>query len=96
MSIGVKKAMARLTPEKRAKLASCKGKSPPNKGMKTPEEVCALKYKPVVQYTKDGELVWKYSSAKEASTKTGICRSSICFCIKGRYKLAGGFIWRYA
>lgn len=96
VSRGTKKAMARLPPEKRAKLASCKGKTPWNKGKKTPEEVCALKYKPVIQYTKDGKLVQKYSSAKEASAKTGICRSSICFCLKGRYKLAGGFIWKYA
>lgn len=96
ISNGTKKAMDRLTPEKRALLASCKGKAPPNKGKKMSEEFCALKYKPVAQYTKDGQLVKVYSSAKEACLKTGICRSSICFCVKGRYKYAGGFIWKYA
>lgn len=61
-----------------------------------PKEVCALKYKPVAQYTKDGKLLEVFNSAKEASLKTGIFRSSICFCLKGRYKSAGGFIWKYA
>lgn len=96
ISKGTKKAMDRLAPEKRAKLASQKSKTPWNKGKKTPEEVCALKYKPVAQYTKDGKLLEVFNSAKEASLKTGICRSSICFCLKGRYKLAGGFSWKYA
>ena len=96
VSDGTKKAMSRLPPEKRAKLANRKGTTPWNKGKTTPEEVRALKYKPVAQYTEDGELVQKYSSAKEASTSTGICRSSICYCLKGRYKTAGGYRWRYA
>ena len=96
VSNGTKKAMSRLPPEARAKLANRKGTTPWNKGKTTPEEVRALKYKPVAQYTEDGELVKRYSSAKDASTSTGICRSSICYCLKGRYKTAGGYRWRYA
>lgn len=95
VSEATKKAMSRLTPGKRAKLASRTGKAPPNKGKKMPEEVCALKYKAVEQHTKDGKLVKVYKSAKEAYAETGICRSSICFCLKGRYKYAGGYVWKY-
>lgn len=52
---------------------------------------------PVLQYTKDGQFVKEYSSAKEASRKTGINNSNIGYCCKGKYgfKTAGGYIWKY-
>ena len=49
--------------------------------------------KPVYQYTINGELVKVYDGAIDAEKETGISRSSICFCIKGRTKTAGGFVW---
>lgn len=51
--------------------------------------------KPVVQYTLDNQFVAEYPSAAEAERQTGILRSSICYCLKGRYKSAGGYIWKY-
>lgn len=67
------------------------------------------KFKPVVQYTKDGEFVAEYPSVREAERQTGIHSSKIsavCMgkkkkCIsKGKtyyyvIKKAGGYIWKY-
>ena len=50
------------------------------------------KTKSIRQY--DGDIfIHEYSSIKEATEATGI--SNITACCKGRYKKAGGFIWKY-
>lgn len=56
------------------------------------------RWKPVNQYTKEGEYVATYPSMKEASRKTGICYINITECCKDKQKRpsAGGFIWRFA
>ena len=36
-----------------------------------------------------------YNSIGQASRDTGIFSSSICFCCKGKYKIAGGYHWQY-
>ena len=41
-------------------------------------------------------MIDTYITGKEASEKTGVSRSGICNCCKGKIKQAGGFIWRYA
>ena len=51
---------------------------------------------PILQFTKDGELVKEWLSAHEAGRQLGISQSHICQCCKGRKKSAGGFVWRYA
>ena len=51
---------------------------------------------PILQFTKDGELVKEWPSLSEAYRQLGILQSTICDCLKGRYKTAGGFVWRYA
>ena len=48
---------------------------------------------PILQFTKDGRFVKEWPSLIEAYRQLGI--SSICHCLKGRYKSAGGFVWRY-
>lgn len=66
-------------------------------------EWCTAKYnsnyslsKPVAQYTKKGELVAVYLSAKEASKWTGIDDATIGCVVCGlRAKSAGGFLWRF-
>ena len=50
---------------------------------------------PVIQFSKDGELIAEYPSTWEAERQTGCCQSNICKCCKGKYKSCGGFIWRY-
>lgn len=51
---------------------------------------------PVLQLSKDGEVITEYKSIQEAERTTGIAGPNICACCKGkRYKTAGGFIWQY-
>ena len=52
--------------------------------------------KEIYQYDKNGKLVNKYESAKEASRKTGIDHANICRCAsKESYHTAGGYIWKW-
>ena len=51
---------------------------------------------PILQLTKDGELVNEWPSAYEAERRIGIAQSNICKCLKGRREFAGGYVWRYA
>jgi hypothetical protein len=52
--------------------------------------------KPVLQFSKDGVLIGRYVSGKEAHRKTGINHSHILECCAGkRYKTVGGFVWKY-
>ena len=52
--------------------------------------------KPVLQFTKDGAFVNRYSSGKEAHKMTGLNHSHILECCAGkRYKTVGGFVWKY-
>ena len=67
----------------------------PNFQAKRLEASRKAKCKPVLQYTEEGELVSKFSSQVEAAEKTEICRTSIGNALKGKYKTAGGFIWKY-
>ena len=50
----------------------------------------------ILQFAKDGTLIKEWPSLIEAEHKLGIAHSNICACLKGRYKSAGGFVWRYA
>lgn len=50
---------------------------------------------PILQFTKDGIFVKEWPSALEAGRQLGIHQPNICFCLKGRLKSAGGFVWRY-
>ena len=52
--------------------------------------------KPVIQYTLGCEFLAEYPSVLDAVRQTGIGHRSISRCCKGKYKTAGGFIWRYA
>ncbi len=53
--------------------------------------------KPVSQYSKSGELICEYPSAKEAERITGINNANIISCCIGRLHChsAGGYIWKY-
>lgn len=52
--------------------------------------------KSIYQYDLDGNLIRKWDSIKQAGETLGINRPSISNCLKGRYKSAGGFIWKYS
>ena len=51
--------------------------------------------KPILQCSKNGELIAEYSSLTEASRQTGCNNSHIGSCCKGNRKSCGGFIWKY-
>ena len=51
--------------------------------------------KPILQYSKENTLIKEWKSAKEASEILQIDRGNISSCCKGKYKSAGGFIWKY-
>lgn len=51
--------------------------------------------KAVIQYDLNGKYIQRFDTAAEAESKTGILRSCICTCVKGKNKTAGGYIWRY-
>ena len=42
-----------------------------------------------------GELLATFYSTREAERVTGIAQSNICSCCKGKYKSAGGYVWKY-
>lgn len=44
---------------------------------------------------KDGEIIKRFDSARDAWRETGVHFSSITACCKGRHKKAGGFEWEY-
>lgn len=51
--------------------------------------------KAVIQYKLTGEIVNEFISINQASIETGIGRSSINNCLKGRSNTSGGYKWQY-
>lgn len=49
--------------------------------------------KAILQFTKDGEFVKEWESMRCAKRELGII--NITQALKGRYKTAGGFVWKY-
>ena len=52
--------------------------------------------KPVQQLDKQGNLLATFPSTHEAERITGIRHGNICQCCLGRYKSAGGFVWKFS
>lgn len=51
--------------------------------------------KQVMQFDKDGNLINEFISIHEANSITNVCRDSISKCCKGKFKQAGGYIWKF-
>tara|TARA_Y100000034_G_C6763393_1_gene340174 strand:+ start:95 stop:712 length:618 start_codon:yes stop_codon:yes gene_type:complete len=51
--------------------------------------------KPILQYNEKGELIQEWESGRKAGLSLGIGVSSISSALTGRYKTAGGYIWKY-
>lgn len=75
-------------------LEYCDSKYNNNFGTRT-ERAIKSKSIPILQFSKDGELVQKWDSVIEASRELGFYHSSIIECCKGRRKSAGGYRWKY-
>lgn len=49
--------------------------------------------KPILQYDRNGNFIKRWNSIIEA---TSVCnKTSIKDCLKGKYKVGGGFVWKY-
>jgi hypothetical protein len=51
------------------------------------------KHMPIAQYSLDGNLIKVWNNRIEASIELGIKKDQIRDCMRGRRRLAGGFIW---
>ena len=85
----------KISPRKGAKLSfETKGLlSKINKG-KNSGEKCYRSHK-VAQYNLNGNLIKVWNYIKQATNELGINHATISGCCRGKYKTAGGFIWRY-
>ena len=52
--------------------------------------------KKIMQFTKSDEFIREWPSAIEASRQLVISQGNICSCCNGKYKSAGGYVWKYA
>lgn len=52
-------------------------------------------FRRVAQFSKDMVFIREYQSLKEAQANTGVSYDNISHCASGRYKTAGGFVWRF-
>ena len=49
---------------------------------------------PIIQLSRDGQIVDKFETIARASSLTGIDLTAISKCVMGQTKTAGGFQWR--
>ena len=49
----------------------------------------------ILQFGLDGNFIKKWNTIKEACTQTGTNRTSISACACGKYKSAGGYVWKH-
>lgn len=52
-------------------------------------------HKKVIQLNMNGEKLDRYESISEASRKTKIQISNISYCLSGKRKTAGGYLWKH-
>lgn len=72
----------------------CTTKENINHGTRT-ERSAKTRSKEVGQYDPQGSLLNVFCSTKEAERSTGINQGNISKCCTGRYKSAGGYVWKY-
>ena len=65
-----------------------------NFGTRT-ERAAKTRSKPIGQYTRDGELIKIWPSAREAGKQIGLSDSNVSKVANGKLKTAYGFIWKY-
>lgn len=51
--------------------------------------------RPVIQLTKNGQILAEFNSVSDAANSLGCGTGSVSNCLKGRYKTAAGYKWRY-
>lgn len=78
------------------------GANNPNFGKKRTAETIAKVYgsnncraRAVCQYSISGELIKVFGCIKDAERETKISQGNISYCVSGKRKHAGGYVWRY-
>lgn len=66
------------------------------KGREKPKGKDSKKAVAIHQFDKDGNFIKEFGSLADAASELGCQRSGICFCLKGRIKSSGGYVWKYA
>lgn len=61
----------------------------------TIRKAIATRKRKISQFEKLDKFIKTYESAAAASRESGIPQSSITFACQGKYKTAGGYIWKY-
>lgn len=51
--------------------------------------------KPILQFSINNEFIREYPSLNEVR-RNGYDQGNICHCLRGRYKTASGYKWKYA
>jgi group I intron endonuclease len=64
-----------------------------NKISNTMKKLCSKDY--VLKYSLNNEFIKQYESITDASIDNKIRRDSLSSCKRGRYKTAGGYIWKF-
>jgi hypothetical protein len=80
------------TPEVKAKIIAKQGNMTAH--MNTPE-IRAKKSKQVIQLTLEGIIVKEWPSQSFASRELKIPQADISFCCNGKFKQAGGYVWKF-
>lgn len=62
-----------------------------NKG----KRIAKSKWKPIIQYDKNMNLIKGWNSIKEVSDNMNLEHSNIIACCRGRQKTSYGYIWKY-
>lgn len=52
--------------------------------------------KPIEMYTKDGEFIKRFKSARDAEVELGISHSHISQCCHNQRATTGGYVWKFA
>ena len=53
------------------------------------------RHKVIIQFDLQGNLIRKWCCAVDVEKEIGVCRKSISAALKGKYKTAGGYKWKY-
>ena len=59
------------------------------------ERIAKAQSLPILQFTKEGELVKKWNGAREIERELGLNRTNITACCRGIRKLVGGYKWHF-
>jgi hypothetical protein len=52
--------------------------------------------KSILQFDKQGNFIKQWDSAKKAAKELNLHSSGINMCLRGKYKTAGSYVWKYA